>query len=107
METTVPPDLATGSSHRLVADSFGTLLPPVRVGGATTNRPANIRRQFASFATIGLPSTIAYLVLYSGFRAVLGRTLSNALGALATALRFVLLRSWIGTRAALAASETR
>jgi len=87
MVTTNSPDLAISSFHRPAADSSGTLLPPDGVGGATTNRPANIRRQFVSFATIGQLSTIAYLV--------------------ATALRFVLLRSWIGSRAALNASAAR
>ena len=79
MVTIEAPDPAIRSFHRPAADSSEMLLPSVRVGGATTNRPANIRRQFASFATIGLLSTIAYLVLYSAFRAVLGRTVSNAL----------------------------
>jgi putative flippase GtrA len=79
MVTSDAPDPAIRSFHRPAADSSGMLLPSVRVGGATTTGPANIRRQIASFATIGLLSTIAYLVLYAAFRAVLGRTVSNAL----------------------------
>jgi putative flippase GtrA len=153
------------------------LLPSVRVGGATTKPSRNIRRQIANFATIGLLSTIAYLLLYVAFRGLLGRTVSNSLAlvitsvantganrrvtfgvrgrdrlgydhaaglvafamalglttasitmlgvvapsagrlvelavlmgsnTVATAIRFVVLRSWIGSRTALAASETR
>ena len=86
MVTIEAPDSAIRSFHRPAVDSSEMLLPSVRVGGATTNRPANIRRQFASFATIGLLSTIAYLVLYSAFRAVLGRTVSNALALVITSV---------------------
>ena len=86
MVTIEAPDPAIRSFHRPAVDSSEMLLPSVRVGGATTNRPANIRRQFASFATIGLLSTIAYLVLYSAFRAVLGRTVSNALALVITSV---------------------
>ena len=86
METTGPPYSATSSSHRPVADSSGTLLPPDRVGGATSYISHNVRRQFASFATIGLLSTIAYLVLYAALRAALGRTVSNALALVITSV---------------------
>jgi putative flippase GtrA len=86
MVSTVAPDPAASSFHRPAADSSETLLPSDRVGGATTIGPANIRRQIASFATIGLLSTIAYLVLYAAFRAVLGRTVSNALALVITSV---------------------
>jgi putative flippase GtrA len=86
MVSTAAPDPATTSFHRPAADSSGTLLPPFRVGGATTIGPANIRRQIASFATIGLLSTIAYLVIYAAFRAALGRAVSNALALVITSV---------------------
>jgi putative flippase GtrA len=86
MVTTETPNPATRSFHRPAADSSETLLPSVRVGGATTNKPANVRRQIASFATIGLLSTIAYFILYAALRAVLGRTVSNALALVITSV---------------------
>jgi hypothetical protein len=79
MVTSDAPDLAIRSFHRPAADSSGMLLPSDRAGGATTTGPASLRRQIASFATVGIVSTVAYLVLYAAFRAVLGRTVSNAL----------------------------
>jgi putative flippase GtrA len=83
------PDLiiaASRSSHRPAVDSPENLLPSARVGGATTNRRADVRRQIASFATIGVLSTVAYLVLYSALRAVLGQTVSNALALVITSI---------------------
>jgi putative flippase GtrA len=77
---------ASRSVHRPAVDSPENLLPSARVGGATTNRRADVRRQIASFATIGVLSTIAYLVLYSALRAVLGRTVSNALALVITSI---------------------
>jgi putative flippase GtrA len=86
MVSTAAPHPATTSFHRPAADSSGTLLPPFGVGGATTTGPASIRRQIASFATIGLLSTIAYLVIYAAFRAALGRAVSNALALVITSV---------------------
>jgi putative flippase GtrA len=86
METTLPPYPATSSSHRPAADSSGTLLPPDWVGGATSSISRSARHQIASFVTIGLLSTIAYLVLYAALRATLGRTVSNALALVITSV---------------------
>jgi hypothetical protein len=48
------------------------------------NRPAGrsrpIVREIATFATIGIASTIAYLALYSLFRAAASPPIANALG---------------------------
>jgi hypothetical protein len=81
---------ATRSIHRPAVDSPEILLPPARVGGATTiqsaTRSTDTRRQIASFATIGVLSTIAYVLLYAAFRAVLGRTVSNALALVITSV---------------------
>ena len=57
------------------------------------------RRQLPRFAAIGVVSTLAYLGLFWLLRSVMGAVTANALALLATAVatlvRFVLLRSWV------------
>jgi len=49
-------------------------------------RPRPIAREIATFATIGAASTIAYLALYSLFRAAASPPIANALALVATAI---------------------
>jgi len=63
---------------------LGTPVPP---GGADQPaRPGALHRQLARFLTVGVASTIAYVLLYLGLRTALSAQLANAISLLATAV---------------------
>ena len=63
---------------------LGTPVPP---GGADQPaRPGALHRQLARFLTVGVASTIAYVLLYLGLRTALSAQLASAVSLLATAV---------------------